>query len=71
MKFLHHLFSISKLTGFDKIEGYEDIKDIVIRALDYEDNYNLLFIGAPASAKTLFLVGILESQNGVYFDATN
>jgi hypothetical protein len=45
MNFLHHLFSINKPTGFDKIEGYEDIKDIVIRALDSEDNYNLLFIG--------------------------
>jgi hypothetical protein len=32
-------------------------KDIVRRALDAEDNYNLLFIGPPASAKTLFGVG--------------
>jgi hypothetical protein len=44
MNFLHHLFSINKPTGFDKIEGYEDIKDIVIRALDSEENHNLLFI---------------------------
>ena len=33
MKFLHHLFSSNKPTVFDKIEGYEDVKDIVIRAL--------------------------------------
>ncbi len=35
------------------------------------DNYNLLFIGPPASAKTLFLLGILESKKGVYFDGSN
>jgi hypothetical protein len=40
---------------FNNIHGYDDIKDIVRRALDAEDNYNLLFIGPPASAKTLFL----------------
>jgi replication-associated recombination protein RarA len=33
----------------------------------------LLFIGPPSSAKTLFLLGILESRKGkgVYFDAGN
>jgi hypothetical protein len=53
MKFLHHLFSSKPTqTGFDKIEWYEDI---VVRALDSEKNYNMLFIGPPASAKTLFM----------------
>jgi DNA polymerase III delta prime subunit len=56
---------------FDNIHGYDDIKDIVRRALHAEDNYNLLFIGPPASAKTLFLLGILESKKGVYFDGSN
>ena len=56
---------------FNNIQGYHDIKDIVKRALDAGDNYNLLFIGPPASAKTLFLLGILESKNGVYFDGSN
>jgi len=56
---------------FNNIQGYEDLKDIVRRALDAEDNYNLLFIGPPASAKTLFLLGILESKKGVYFDGSN
>src|SRR5499433_2324855 len=56
---------------FNNIRGYDDIKDIVRRALDAEDNYNLLFIGPPASAKTLFLLGILESRKGVYFDGSN
>jgi hypothetical protein len=50
---------------FENIQGYDDIKDIVKRALDAEDNYNLLFIGPPASAKTLFLLGIIEYKKGV------
>jgi hypothetical protein len=29
--------------GFEKIEGYDNIKDIVVSAVDAEDNYNLLF----------------------------
>ena len=56
---------------FNNIHGYDDIKDIVRRALDTEDNYNLLFVGPPASAKTLFLLGILEYRKGVYFDESN
>jgi Holliday junction resolvasome RuvABC ATP-dependent DNA helicase subunit len=56
---------------FDNLQWYDDIKGIVRRALDAEDNYNLLFIGPPASAKTLFLLGILESRKGVYFDGCN
>src|SRR5215469_2246211 len=56
---------------FESIQGYDDIKDIVKRAIDAEDNYNLLFIGPPASAKTLFLLGILKSKKGVYFDGSN
>ena len=60
-----------KEVEFENIQGYVDLKDIVRRALDAEDNYNLLFIGPPASAKTLFLFGILESKKGVYFDGSN
>lgn len=67
------IFSSSPLRPFDKISGYEDLKGIVIRALDAEENYNLLFVGPPASSKTLFLQGILgiRKDDGVYFDATN
>jgi hypothetical protein len=60
-----------KEVGFENIQGYDDIKDIVKRALDTEENYNLLFIGPPASAKTLFLLGIIEYKKGVYFDGSN
>ncbi|MGA9151111.1 MAG: ATP-binding protein [Candidatus Nitrosopolaris sp.] len=60
-----------KEIAFENIQGYDDLKDIVRRVLDAEDNYNLLFVGPPASAKTLFLLGILESKKGVYFDGSN
>lgn len=30
-----------------------------------------MLTGPPASAKTLFLVGILEYKKGVYFDEQN
>ncbi|MGA8082704.1 MAG: hypothetical protein WB988_12660 [Candidatus Nitrosopolaris sp.] len=39
---------------FNNIQGYDDIKDIVKRALDAKDNYNLLLTGPPASAKLLY-----------------
>jgi replication-associated recombination protein RarA len=68
MNFLH-LFH--KEVEFGNIEGYDDIKDIVRRAFSSEENYNLLLCGPPASAKTLFLLGILEYRNGVYFDGSN
>ena len=59
MKFLHRLFNSYKPSGFDKIDGYDD-------------NYNLLFTGPPATAKTLFLLGILDMRkDGVYFDGSN
>ena len=60
-----HLFRRESTAAFDNILGYKDIKDIVRRALDSEENYNLLFVGQPASAKTLFLQGILELRRGV------
>jgi len=69
MKFLH-LFNKSS-SGFARIQGYEDIKDIVRRALESDENYNILFVGTPASSKTLFLQGILEMKSGVYFDGSD
>jgi hypothetical protein len=40
MKFLHLHFH--KELEFVNIEGYDDIKDIIRRALDANENYNLL-----------------------------
>jgi hypothetical protein len=70
MRFLKlHLFH--KEDEFGDIVGYDDIKDLVRRALNSHENYNLLLCGPPASAKTLFLVGILECRKGVYFEGNN
>ena len=71
MKFLHLFNKSSSGAGFARIQGYEDIKDIVRRALESDENYNLLFVGPPASSKTLFLQGILEMKGGMYFDGSN
>jgi len=57
---------------FSNIEGYEDIKNIIERALETDENYNLLLVGPPASSKTLFLMGILNiRKDAVYFDGSN
>jgi Holliday junction DNA helicase RuvB len=41
---------------FDTIEGYQDIKDLVMAVLKSESPVHLLFAGVPASAKTMFLL---------------
>lgn len=41
---------------FDVIEGYQDIKDLVITVLRSEKPVHLLFTGVPSSAKTMFLI---------------
>jgi holliday junction DNA helicase RuvB len=71
-----HKIEVEKLVGIEKIAfstiaEYDDLKSIVIRALETREKYNLLFVGPPASAKTLFLYGILELRKGEYFDRTN
>ncbi|MGC2685071.1 MAG: ATP-binding protein [Candidatus Nitrosopolaris sp.] len=57
---------------FQGIQGYDDIKDIVRRALDSDQSFNLLLIGAPASSKTMFLMEIMKAyREAEYFDGTN
>jgi hypothetical protein len=68
---LKHLFR-KEHHAFDNISGYADVKDVVNRALVCEDSFNLLLCAPPASAKTLFLLGIQElGHNAVYFDTSN
>jgi replication-associated recombination protein RarA len=70
MNLLGHALFVKRL--FLNIEGYSDIKDIIIRALETDENYNLLLIGPPASSKTLFLMAILDiRKDAVYFDGSN
>ena len=59
MKFLLlHLHLCHKDVEFGNIVRYDDIKHLVRRVSGSDENYNLLFCGPPASAKTLFLPGI-------------
>src|SRR5215467_11331672 len=77
MKFLRfnklgELFKEVDRDPFGKIDGYEDLKQIAKRALESSEPYNLIFIGEPASGKTLFLQGILDlRKDAVYFDMSN
>jgi replication-associated recombination protein RarA len=72
MKFLHLFKSSASAVAFSNIQGYDDVKNIINRILSSEENYNLLFIGPPASSKTLFLQSILEiRKDAVYFDGSN
>ena len=67
MKFLH----LFKHKDFQNICGFDGVKDIIRDVLDSEENFNLLLIGQPSSAKTLFLLGIIDARKGMYFDGTN
>lgn len=60
-----------KQKEFENICGFDGVKDIIRRVLDSEENFNLLLIGEPSSAKTLFLLGIIEARKGAYFDLYN
>ena len=66
MGFLDKLHFAKKST-FAAIEGYSEIKDIVERALETDDNYNLLFCGRPASS----LMGTLDMRkDAIYFESS-
>jgi len=66
------LFHKSQQSNFDSISGYEDLKNIINRALDSDENFNLLLVGPPASCKTQFLMEIMKAyKDAEYFDGTN
>ncbi|MFY9873530.1 MAG: ATP-binding protein [Candidatus Nitrosopolaris sp.] len=47
------------------------MKNIIRRALDSEESFNLLLWGEPASSKTLFLLELAKQKGAVFFDCTN
>jgi len=51
---------------FADIVGYDDIKQILVTSLNAEEPVHILFIGPPASAKSLFLMGIETLDNVVF-----
>lgn len=51
---------------FAPIEGYGDIKELILRVLAVDRPVHLLFTGVPASAKTMFLMELARLKGAVY-----
>lgn len=51
---------------FDDVVGYEDIKFLMRRAMSSDDIVNILLVGPPGSAKTVFLMCINKLDDSVY-----
>jgi Holliday junction resolvasome RuvABC ATP-dependent DNA helicase subunit len=53
---------------FSKIEGLDDIKEMMLRALESSERAHTLLTGPPASSKTLFMLQIEKYMSSkVYF----
>jgi replication-associated recombination protein RarA len=56
------------LKVFSKIEGLDDIKEMLLRALESPERAHTLLVGPPASCKTLFMLQIEKYMSPkVYF----
>jgi replication-associated recombination protein RarA len=56
------------LRVFSKIEGLDDIKEMMLRALESSERAHTLLTGPPASAKSLFMLQIEKyMRSKVYF----
>ena len=56
------------LKTFSRIEGLDDIKEMMLRALESQDRSHTLLTGPPACAKSLFMLEIEKlMQSKVYF----
>src|SRR5919202_6831912 len=53
------------LKVFSSIEGLDDIKEMMLRALESPERAHTLLIGPPASAKSLFM---LEIEKGMQYE---
>jgi len=53
---------------FSKIEGLDDVKEMMLRALESSEGAHTLLTGPPASAKSLFMLEIEKLMSSkVYF----
>jgi Holliday junction DNA helicase RuvB len=52
---------------FEDIVGYEHVKRLFRMALESESRKNILLVGPPASAKTMFLTSLLRFLKNAYF----
>src|SRR5204862_4589604 len=50
---------------FSNIEGLDDIKELMVRALESPERAHTLLVGPPACAKSLFM---LKIQNGMQYE---
>jgi DNA replicative helicase MCM subunit Mcm2 (Cdc46/Mcm family) len=56
------------LRVFSNIEGLDDVKEMILRALESSERAHILLIGPPASAKSLFMLQIEKFMSSkVYF----
>src|SRR5919199_1124186 len=56
------------INTFSNVEGLDDIKEMILRALESPERAHTLLIGAPACAKSLFMLQIEKGmQYEVYF----
>ena len=54
------------LNTFSYIEGLDDIKEMMLRALESPERAHTLLVGPPACAKSLFM---LEIDNGMQYES--
>jgi len=69
-----HIYTLEEkaLDFFHEIYSYNDLKEILYRAIVSEHNVNILLIGPPATAKSLLLQCIHEKvKDCIYYDAAN
>ena len=52
---------------FDKIIGYDHIKRLFRMALNSDSAIHILLVGPPASAKTMFLISLMQQLKNSYF----
>jgi MoxR-like ATPase len=52
---------VKKVQIFEKIFGYEGVKQTFVRSLNSTEPVHLLLVGPPGQAKTMFLKSILET----------
>jgi Holliday junction resolvasome RuvABC ATP-dependent DNA helicase subunit len=63
----HKLISTRSKELFDKIIGYDHIKRLFRMALESDSAIHILLTGAPASAKTMFLISLMQQLKNSYF----
>jgi Holliday junction DNA helicase RuvB len=61
------LLHVNKPSRFEEIVGYNDIKRIFAKAILSKRPVQLLLVGSPGSAKTMFLTEIMRRHKDSYF----